>query len=247
MNTGISWKSTLTGNGVGSNWRPICRLPTLSLTGNGARGAAEHAPFERIIATCGVDRIPASWIKQLAPGGLIVANVSRGLIALRRERGEVVSGQFCDQAGFMALHTEGELPTPTGGQVFEVTGGFAERQYDADLPAGIDFTVASFLASLIAEGSHLVFVHRKDGAVLDYRWWHPVSKSWVRAEPRAGGPARVHETGTRQLWAEIAPVLAYWDNAGRPGIDQFGLTITPQHHTLWISSPSSPQQWTLPS
>ena len=147
----------------------------------------------------------------------------------------------------MALHAEGELPTPTGRQVFEVTDGVAERQYDADLPAIIDFTIASFLASLVAEGSHLVFVHHEDGAVLDYRWWHPARVSWVRVEPRAGGPTRVHESGTRWLWAEIAPVLAYWDNTGHPDIDQFGLTITPQRHTLWIGSPSSPQQWTLPS
>jgi len=214
-------------------------FPVTVLTGNGARRAAERAPFDRIIATCGVDRIPAAWIQQLAPGGLIVANVSRGLVALRRGNGDMVSGQFCGQAGFMALHTEGELPTSTSGRVFEVTGGVAERQYDADLPGSLDFTVASFLASLIAERSQLMFVHREDGTVVDYRWWHPASNSWVRVEPRSGGPARVHETGIRHLWAKIDPILADWDNAGRPGIDQFGLTITPQHYTLWVGSPSN--------
>lgn len=40
---------------------------------------------------------------------------------------------------------------------------------------------------------------------------------------------------------------AHLDNAGRPGIDQFGVTITPQYHTLWIGSPGSTQQWRLPS
>jgi hypothetical protein len=117
----------------------------------------------------------------LAPGGLIVANISRGLIALQRERGDVVSGQFCDQAGFMSLHTEGELPAPTGRQIFEVTSGAAAQQQDADLPASIDFTLASFLASLIAEGSYLMFVHREDGAVVDYRWWHPHGHSSARS------------------------------------------------------------------
>lgn len=222
-------------------------FPVAVLTGNGAHGAAKRAPFDRIIATCGVDRIPAAWIEQLAPDGLIVANVSRGLIALRRGSGDMVAGQFCGQAGFMTLHAEGEPPPPTVGKVFEVTSGAAQRQYDTDVPASLDFTIASFLASMIAERSQLMFVRHEDGTVVDYRWWHPVSDSWVRIEPRAGGPARVHETGARDLWAEIAPILADWDNAGRPGIDQFGLTITPQRHTLWIGSPSSPQQWTLPS
>ena len=221
--------------------------PVPVLTGNGAHGATEHAPFDRIIATCGVDRIPAAWIEQLTPDGLILANVSRGLIVLRRGSGDTVSGRFCDQAGFMALRTEDEPPPPTSGQVFDVTGATAARQHDVDAPAGLDFTIASFLASLIAERSHLIFVHCEDGTVVDYRWWHPASESWVRVEPRSGGPARIHETGTRHLWAELAPILAGWDNTGRPDIHQFGLTITPQHHTLWISSPSSSHQWTLSS
>jgi protein-L-isoaspartate O-methyltransferase len=93
--------------------------PVTVLTGNGAHGATEHAPFDRIIATCGVDRIPAAWIEQLTPGGLILANVSRGLIVLRRGSGDTVSGRFCDQAGFMELRTEDEPPPPTSGQVFD--------------------------------------------------------------------------------------------------------------------------------
>lgn len=221
--------------------------PVRVLTGNGAYGAVKHAPFDRIIATCGVDRVPAAWIEQLAPGGLILANVSRGLIVLRHDRDDTVSGRFYDQAGFMALHTAGEPPPPTSGEVFDVTGGAAQRQHDADVPASLDFTIASFLASLIAERSHLMFVHREDGSVVDYRWWHPASESWVRVELRDREPARIHETGTRHLWAEFAPILAEWDKTGRPDIEQFGLTVTPQHHTLWISSPSGPHQWTLPS
>jgi protein-L-isoaspartate O-methyltransferase len=173
--------------------------PVTVLTGNGAHGAAEHAPFERIIATCGVDRILAAWIEQLAPGGLVLANVSRGLIVLQCSASDTVSGRFCGQAGFMALHAANESPPPTSGEIFDVTTSRPQRQHDADVPADLDFTIASFLASLIAERSHLMFVHREGGAVVDYRWWHPASASWVRVELRDSGPARIHETGTRQL------------------------------------------------
>jgi hypothetical protein len=42
-------------------------------TGDGAAGWAEHAPFDRILATCAITRIPPEWIQQLADGGRIVA------------------------------------------------------------------------------------------------------------------------------------------------------------------------------
>lgn len=222
--------------------------PVEVLTGNGAHGAPERAPFDRIIATCGVDRIPAAWINQLTPDGVILANVSRGLVVLRRISDNTVSGRFCDQAGFMALHTGSEPPPATSSEIFNVTGVTAQRQHDdTDVPPGVDFSIASFLASLIAERSHLMFVHREDGTVVEYRWWHPASESWVRIELRDGRPDRIHETGTRRLWTELAPILAGWDHAGRPDINQFGLTITPQQHTLWIGSSSSSYQWILPS
>lgn len=221
--------------------------PVTVLTGDGADGAPEHAPFDRIIATCGVDRIPAAWIKQLAPGGAILANVSRGLILLRYTDDNTVSGRFCDQAGFMPLHTAADPPNPTSSVIFDLTSVAAERQHNTDIPADLDFTVASFLASLVAERSDLMFVHREDGAVVSYRWWHPASESWVRVELHDDRSAQIHETGPRHLWAELAPILAAREDASLPDINQFGLTITPQRHMLWIGAPDSPHRWTLPS
>jgi protein-L-isoaspartate(D-aspartate) O-methyltransferase len=42
------------------------------LTRDGAEGAPEHAPFDRIEATVGVWDIPATWFDQLNPGGRMV-------------------------------------------------------------------------------------------------------------------------------------------------------------------------------
>jgi protein-L-isoaspartate O-methyltransferase len=58
--------------------------PTV-LVGDGTAGAAEHGPYERIIATAAVADIPLVWIEQLAPGGKILANV----------RGELAGGTLC--------------------------------------------------------------------------------------------------------------------------------------------------------
>ena len=45
------------------------------MTADGADGLAEHAPFDRLIATCAVFAVPVTWIEQLRPGGLALAHV----------------------------------------------------------------------------------------------------------------------------------------------------------------------------
>jgi protein-L-isoaspartate O-methyltransferase len=56
--------------------------PTV-VTGDGARGCPERAPFDRIIATCTLSSIPRAWLAQCAPGARILAPFATGLIALR--------------------------------------------------------------------------------------------------------------------------------------------------------------------
>ncbi|MBR0672571.1 protein-L-isoaspartate(D-aspartate) O-methyltransferase [Neoroseomonas soli] len=40
--------------------------------GDGARGWAEHAPFDRIVMSAGAEKVPPALLEQLRPGGLIV-------------------------------------------------------------------------------------------------------------------------------------------------------------------------------
>jgi protein-L-isoaspartate(D-aspartate) O-methyltransferase len=42
---------------------------------DGYYGWEEHAPFDRIIVTCGIDHIPPPLLKQLAPQGIMVIPV----------------------------------------------------------------------------------------------------------------------------------------------------------------------------
>lgn len=43
--------------------------------GDGAKGIPDAAPFDKIVATCGVPDIPQAWVEQLKEGGRIVAPV----------------------------------------------------------------------------------------------------------------------------------------------------------------------------
>jgi Protein-L-isoaspartate(D-aspartate) O-methyltransferase (PCMT) len=63
--------------------------PTL-VARDGAEGVAEHAPYDPIIVICGMPSLPAGWITQLAPGGLLLVDLegplsAGNMAALRRD------------------------------------------------------------------------------------------------------------------------------------------------------------------
>jgi hypothetical protein len=35
----------------------------------------------------------------------------------------------------------------------------------------------------------------------------------------------VYQSGARRLWDEVEAAWRWWDGAGRPGVDRFGLTV----------------------
>ncbi|MGW1769760.1 hypothetical protein ACWCQL_37660 [Streptomyces sp. NPDC002073] len=46
------------------------------------------------------------------------------------------------------------------------------------------------------------------------------------------------EQGPRRLWNEVADAYQWWDLAGRPGPERFGMSVTPHGvHTAWLDAP----------
>ncbi|MEU9289607.1 methyltransferase domain-containing protein [Streptomyces sp. NPDC048275] len=64
------------------------------VTGDGARGVPERAPFDRIIATCRLPSIPRPWLSQCRPGARILAPMATGLIALHVRDTRHAEGRF---------------------------------------------------------------------------------------------------------------------------------------------------------
>lgn len=209
--------------------------------GDGTAGVPEHAPYDRIIATCGVDRIPAPWITQLTPDGVILANISKGIARLQRAPDGGVSGPFLGPAGFMALrHTPGDRTQLPVQDVITLTGGTPERQHTEARIRDVDFATVSFFTGLLAPGGDLVRVHAPSDGSVSYRWVHSASGSWARID-LAADTAVVAEGGPLPLWEGLGLVLADWEQAGRPGITAYGLTVDRSGlHTMWRDTPSQP-------
>ncbi|WP_344561429.1 hypothetical protein [Streptomyces axinellae] len=77
---------------------------------------------------------------------------------------------------------------------------------------------------------------------------HPASGAWARMAVD-GRTARIDYDGPsgRNLWAERPGLLDCWEQAGRPPVERYGLTVGADGtHALWLDSPGG-SSWVLPS
>ncbi|MFC5217152.1 methyltransferase domain-containing protein [Streptomyces coerulescens] len=89
------------------------------VTGDGARGVPERAPFDRIIATCTLPSIPRAWLAQCRPDARILTPLATGLVTLTVADAEHAEGRFLHTpAYFVPLRggsrSEPELPHVAG-------------------------------------------------------------------------------------------------------------------------------------
>ncbi|WP_242903417.1 protein-L-isoaspartate O-methyltransferase family protein [Actinomadura terrae] len=84
------------------------------VTGDGEQGAAEYAPFDRILSTAAARIVPYCWVEQCTEGGLIVTPYTGeahkwALLVLTVSAG-VASGGLEGTASFMPLRGQGLSP-----------------------------------------------------------------------------------------------------------------------------------------
>ncbi|MFI8187432.1 methyltransferase domain-containing protein [Streptomyces sp. NPDC085946] len=99
------------------------------VTGDGARGVPERAPFDRIIATCALSSVPRAWLAQCRPGGRILTPLATGLVVLTVRDAGHAEGRFLDTPAYFvplrgADRAEGDVPA---------LGGVPHRARESDL------------------------------------------------------------------------------------------------------------------
>ncbi|MET7284502.1 methyltransferase domain-containing protein [Streptomyces sp. NPDC005573] len=68
------------------------------VTGDGARGVPERAPYDRIIATCSLPTVPRAWLAQCRPGARVLTPLATGLLALTVRDAGHAEGRFLPTA-----------------------------------------------------------------------------------------------------------------------------------------------------
>jgi methyltransferase of ATP-grasp peptide maturase system len=227
--------------------------PTL-VAADGAEGLPDHAPFDRIIATCAVSAVPWPWVTQTRPGGVILTDLkptlgAGSLVRLTRHA-DRAEGRFDPTyAGFMELrhHLASHAPVrrrPTRNRSLEPE----HRTTTLDPRTPWESLVVWFLASfdLGAEIS-LGYCRFQDGKptatsiTVGDGSWAEVTLTTI------DGVYQVAEAGPQRVWRTIESAHALWNTLERPGWDRFGLTVTENHQHVWLDTPTSTHTWPLTS
>lgn len=204
----------------------------------GPAGCPERGPYDRLIATCGVPRVPVHWIGQVRPGGLLLVNVGFGLARLTVQEDGTASGPFLDYASFMQAREDTTTPAATARDVLALADRTAPRTA-AGFPDCLDEQPLVFLRSVMMAGIREVIEHLPEGP--EYVLAHHASGSWARGRRKGPAAAVVAQDGPRQLWAELCDVADAWTTHRRPPLTSYGLTVHPDGQAvLWLDSPEGP-------
>jgi methyltransferase of ATP-grasp peptide maturase system len=224
--------------------------PTLSVA-HGAVGMPEHAPFDRIIATCSLPTVPWAWAEQVCEGGLVLVDVKRsvhaGNLVLLTRHTDRLEGRFLARwAGFMAIRDADQAPE-NASTVGDIEAGTRSATRLDPLPWSS--LVPWFLAQARLSGE-LTFSYR--GATERGPEWAVFSArdgSWCAVQMRAddAGEREVHQDGPVKIWNEFEAAHTMWCGLGQPGWDRLGMTVTPNgSHQVWLDEPDGEFRWSLP-
>ena len=214
-------------------------IPKL-IAGDGMAGCAEHAPYDRLLATCGVGRIPNAWREQVRSGGVIVANVGYGIARLTVDRDHRAEGQFLPElAAFMGARPDTDSTSATAQQLTRMLITSTGSMREIHLPTRLGAEMAQFLPSLSQPSVKTITLKNDSGQEMSCLW-EPSTSSWARITLLDVRTAQLEHGGPRDLWAEREPLLTHWVSAGHPSVDRYGLTVDKDGaHTLWLDEPAN--------
>ncbi|MFD3948326.1 protein-L-isoaspartate O-methyltransferase [Streptomyces sp. NPDC058579] len=221
--------------------------PTVAC-GDAAAGWAPRSPYERIVATFSVDRIPPAWLHQTAAGGRIVTPWTSswcryGTLALTVDHDGAAQGRFHPFAAFMPMRT----PTATApGQVIAeaVHAGAPDETSTSLSPwvvAGGDLD-AEFHIGLAVPGAWFAWDTSGEHAPARLDIGDDTTASWATVDYDGQRSDRftVTQTGPRKLWDEIHAAFTQWERLGRPSVGRYGLTVWPDGSSApWVDSPAT--------
>ena len=223
--------------------------PTLAAVDGGA-GLPEHAPYDRIIATCSVPSVPWSWVEQVRPDGLILADVKprfgTGNLALLRRYSDRAEGHFDKTwAGFMTIRHPNDMDEATASTPPQEPGH--TRTTTMPIPRPWEHLLFWFFAQPSLPGPVRHRRLRGDDGTLHRTRLAATDGSWCEIDTTDHTDHRtVIEGGPTRLWETLEHAHERWGHADQPTWDRFGLTVTPHHQWAWLDHPASDWHWDLP-
>ncbi|MGH3917090.1 MAG: methyltransferase domain-containing protein [Pseudonocardiaceae bacterium] len=216
-----------------------CGYTPTVITADGACGYPTRAPYDRIIVTFAVTSIPPAWIDQTRLGGIVLAPVFSGLTTLTVTGHGSAEGRFIGPGYFMRHRATPNARPDSGGPVrvpAEMAGTSSWPQRNTELPASIYYnTDFRFMLDLTMPR----LAHGHPGSDLHELILSSPDGSHAHLTP----DGTLTQSGPRPLWDDIEAIHRTWHALGAPPRERFGLTVTPDHQTIWLDTPGSSHQW----
>jgi protein-L-isoaspartate O-methyltransferase len=208
--------------------------PRLAIA-DGTHGHPEFAPYDRVLGTAAVTRIPQAWIDQTRPGGRIVTPLGSAIAIVEVHNNQHATGRFLPiVTRVLPLrthipHLRAHPPLPRGTN--------DKSGHQSTMPVGALYDENfRFLLDLTLPG--IEYDHQGPLGTLTVR--HPDGST---AQIAPTGQAQQY--GPRRLYDDIAAIHDIWRKAGNPRPDRYRLTIDPQDQTIWLDGQSGTHHWTL--
>ncbi|WP_435279658.1 methyltransferase domain-containing protein [Streptomyces sp. 1222.5] len=213
--------------------------------GDGNQGWAPAAPYDRVIATYAVERIPWAWVEQTKPGGRIVTPWGRlGHVALTvADDARFATGWVQGLAQFMPdRRTLGAEPGFT--QVRARTEPDEERVFLRDLAPLQDDVHLRFALRVAAPHLRIALARDADGL---NAWIHDTERSWTVLSAIGDGRTIATQGGPRHLADELEAAWDTWLEVGRPSLYDYGMTVTDSGTTqyMWVNDGDSGPRWPI--
>ncbi|CAH9420185.1 protein-L-isoaspartate(D-aspartate) O-methyltransferase [Streptomyces globisporus] len=206
-----------------AGYRPHLRV------GDGEQSWSGLGLVDRLIATCALRYVPYTLLRQVRPGGIVVAPLARefwsgALVQLHVQDDGTASGPFRGGATYMPMRAH-RLP-----DLHDVRGKGRSRAAGLDPAQLLDLGFALYAGARLP-GVRLIHKDTEEGVQV-----------WVTREDGAGATAATGEEvwryGPGFLWGEIEQAWWEYESAGRPDAEQFGLTVTDRGQHVWLRDPS---------
>lgn len=216
------------------------------IAGDGAAGYARGAPYDRVISTCSVRRVPRAWLEQTRPGGVILTPWESpwfcfGLLRLTVHGDGSASGRFSPHSAFMLIRNQ-----RTDLRIYRDVvqdDQMPERSATELCPWAVagDDRAARFAIGLRLPDIWRAWHDNPDVHGVESRLWLATTDttSWAAVDwdGRTDERLTVWQYGPRRLWDEIEAAYRWWLQVGSPGPERFGLTVTPDgRQTPWLDS-----------
>lgn len=217
----------------------------LVVTGDGAAGWAEGAPYDRVIVTYALHRIPYRLIQQTAPGGQLVLPWGTGLyngvlarLTVSTDGDGSAGGPVLSDCSFM--WDRGQAPQRDVMATVSHHGNAATGRTALDPRLVLGDDDAAFAIGVLVPDCRYTVGQGEAG---EWTLWlaDAGSGSWASLDflPDADS-YDVQQYGPRRLWDELAAAYAWWCEAGSPPRTRFGITVRADGQHVWLDDVNNP-------